>query len=256
MAQTDKSLQNKPRESKSRLKTWVKLALILLSLAIGLVGGYLLAEHFNMFNLRDIRLEKIRNEQLGIDAEAPDNSGSPDCMAEPDDPRFLTIPSIGVNRACIVPIGVLSPDASGGQQLDAPKSYHDIGWYNCQINPIVSGRCAQPIRPGDGNTATAAIMDGHSCTGNNCIFDNLPALKNGDQIIIERGDGKEIEYIVQEVSVVKLANVDMTKMMRPIVPNHEGLNLITCAGRWTAHDSQGVVTMDKRVMVFASRGET
>jgi LPXTG-site transpeptidase (sortase) family protein len=99
-------------------------------------------------------------------------------------------------------------------------------------------------------------LDGHSCTGNNCIFDNLTGLKNGAKIIIERGDGEKITYIVKEVAVVRLADVDMNKMMRPIVPNQEGLNLITCAGNWTARDSQGVVTMDKRVMVFATHGET
>ncbi|MCL2037960.1 class F sortase [Candidatus Saccharibacteria bacterium] len=252
MAQTEKSSQGKSPRNRSRLK----LVLILISLGAGLAAGYFLVDHLNLFNLRDIRLERIRNEQVGIDENAPDKSGSPDCKAAPDDPRFLTIEAIGINQACVVPIGVLSPDENGSQQLDAPKNYHDVGWYNCQINPVASNRCSQPTRPGDGDTAIAAVLDGHSCTGNNCIFDNVTKLKNGDQIVVERGDGKKIEYTVKEVSVVKLADVDMAKMMRPIVSGVEGLNLITCAGNWTARDSQGVVTMDKRVMVFAARNES
>ncbi len=241
------------KRQKPRLKIWLKAILVVLIVIAFAFASYFLIQHSNLFNIRDINLEKIRDEQLGIDSNAPDNSGSSNCQAAPEDPRFLTIESAGVNQACIVPIGVLTPDDSGSQQLDAPKSYYDIGWYNCQMNPIAENRCASPTRPGDDNTATAAIMDGHSCTGSNCIFDRLTDVKNGDKIIVERGDGEKFTYAVKEVSVVKLADVDMAKMMRPIIHDQEGLNLITCAGNWTARDARGVVTMDQRVMVFATR---
>ena len=247
------SLNNLPKNvngQKKRSKLWLKLILVLLILAISVIGGYLLTQKLNLFNIRDIKLEQIRNESYGMDSKPVDTDSY---QVPANNPRYLSIPDLGVDRARVIALGVLAPDKDGSQQLDAPKNLNDVGWYNCQINPVVDKRCDKPALPGSGDTGTAAMIDGHSCSGHSCVFDNLAALKSDDKIIIELGSGTKVNYTVKEVDVVKLSDVDMTKMMRPIVPDQEGLNLITCAGSWTTTDSRGAPTMNKRVMVFATR---
>jgi LPXTG-site transpeptidase (sortase) family protein len=218
--------------------------------------GYWMMKHFNLFGLINSEpnnLETIRNLQLGIETRPITEQEKADYQVAAEVPRYLTIEAANVKKARILPLGVLAADSAGQQQLDAPRNVFDVGWYDCQINPDSSKKCTQPARPGDGNTAVAAILDGHSCSNQSCVFNNLSNLKSGDKIMVELGNGQQLTYSVVLVEVVALDKVDMSKMLRPITADHEGLNLITCIGSWTAKDSRGLPTMDKRVMVYALR---
>lgn len=173
-----------------------------------------------------------------------------------DKPKLLTIEKIDINNARIQEIGLMAPTSSGSQQMDAPVSVHDVGWFNCQINPVESKKCANYISPlGVNNTETAAVMDGHSCSGNGCVFDGLADLVAGDEIKVTMGDDAVVTYVVDEVEVVDLDDLDMKKAMSAYQPGKPGLNFITCDGSWSATDSRGVVTMNRRVVVYSSLSE-
>ena len=60
-----------------------------------------------------------------------------------------------------------------------------------------------------------------------------------------------MNYDVKEVDTLPLSQVDMSKMMQPIVSGKDGLNLITCTGGWTEKDSRGQATPSSRVEVYA-----
>ncbi len=203
------------------------------------------------------RVERVMLDELGVSIEPVTQEERDSYTVPPDDPRYLTIEAAGVHKARVLSIGVKAPNKDGVQQMDEPKTIDDVGWYNCQINPAESRKCATPKRPGDGNTAVADVIDGHTCFSNSltCVFDNISRLQSGDKIMIERGDGSQLTYTVKKVEVLDLASgVDMAKAMKPIEADKEGLTLITCAGTYRgATDINGVLTASKRVLVYAIR---
>jgi LPXTG-site transpeptidase (sortase) family protein len=231
-------------------QNWVKIALFLVVFAGALVGGWFLFKHFAPPEVQQKIASLSRTQQLQLETSQPDKDNYTVPAAYP---RYLHIPEIDVDQARILGLGVLKPDKDGGQQLDSPKNIYDTGWYNCTINPVAANKCATPTLPGGGDTNQAAVIDGHTCDdGEKCVFNNLSKLKKGDTVTVERGDGSKLNYTVDLVEIKKLADVDMSKVMRPIESGTEGLNLITCIGQWTATDSHGVPTMDERVIVYTT----
>jgi sortase (surface protein transpeptidase) len=78
----------------------------------------------------------------------------------------------------------------------------------------------------------------------------LDKLKTGDEIIIERGDGKTINYNVVEDITESLHDANTTgmkRLMTPYDPNKEGLGLITCAGNYVPSDR----LFNERILVRA-----
>jgi len=223
---------------------------VLILLVLGVVGFFVARqfssdarqqEHFRTLDISTTPISKKERNEHTTDAKRP---------------RYIHIPAVDINQARILALGVKDLDQSGQQQLDVPKSIDDVSWYDCQINPITERRCAEPTLPGGGNTETAAILTGHTCFSRSmsCVFDNISKLKNNDTITIELGDGTKLNYSVRQVETVKLEDVDMAKAMRPIESGKEGITLITCAGTYQgATDANGVLTADKRVLVYAVR---
>ncbi len=195
-----------------------------------------------------------RNQQLGlVDDEVTDEDKANYTVDGADKPKLLNIPAAGVENARIQEIGLLSPNSNGSQQMDAPQNVHDVGWYNCQINPVAGKACDQYISPVGGlNTQTAAFMDGHSCGSDGCVFDQLDQLKPGDEISVTMGDNSIVTYVVDGVQVVELADLDMNQAMKSYQPGKAGLNIITCDGAWSGTDSRGVRTMNHRVVVYST----
>ncbi len=193
-------------------------------------------------------------ESIGISTKPVTREEVDSYTVDPDKPRYMTIPNAGVTNARTIALGVKKPTSGGSQQLDAPNRIGDIGWYNCQMNPIVDNRCDTYKTPGDGNTETAALFDGHTCFSRamSCVFDQISSLHKGDSIVVERGDGQKLQYSVRAVQVLSLADVDMKAAMKPLEAGREGLTLITCAGTYKgAVDASGVPTASKRVLVYA-----
>lgn len=149
-----------------------------------------------------------------------------------DQPRYISIDALGVGKTRVYPI---STDAHN--MLEMPRNIHDAGWYKKSVTP--------------GNGYGAILIDAHS-SGNtkDGIFTKLDTLKEGDQITIERGDGKLFRYNVTENQTMSLDQVNATgmkMMMQSADPSKEGLNLITSAGTWVPSLGQ----FDKRVMLRA-----
>lgn len=147
-------------------------------------------------------------------------------------PRYISIPALSVQKARVVEVGLTKYNV-----LDTPRNIADTAWYNKSALP--------------GNGSGAVVIDGHNGgISKNGVFVNLGSLKRGDEIIVERGDGKKITYLVQENRTMSLQQANTTgmkDMMQPVDPSHEGLSLITCAGNWVPRDK----VFDKRVMVRA-----
>lgn len=145
----------------------------------------------------------------------------------PSLPRYIYIPSINV-KAVVRPLGLVNTN-----QIDAPTSVFDVGWFN------------QSSKPGkDG----AMVVDGHvSSKSTKGIFYNIKSLEPGQPIVIEKGDGTRVTYSVSGQRLYDAANVDMAAVLSPINPNKPGLNLITCAGSVV----NGTNEFNKRIVVFA-----
>ena len=151
-------------------------------------------------------------------------------------PRYISIPKLGIENARIVQLGIIKKTG----QLDAPVSIHDAGWYNGSA------------LPGKGGTM---LMDGHNGGPNfGGIFEKLRELKNGDEIIIERGDGKKLTYVVKDNRDMNVNDINdpsnkwgMATMTNSIEAGKEGLNIITCVGQWDERSQ----TFNERTMLRA-----
>lgn len=147
-------------------------------------------------------------------------------------PRYISIPALNVTKARVVAVGLTK-----GNALDTPRSISDTAWYTKSAYP----------GQGDGTV----LIDGHNGgISRNGIFFNLDKLKSGDEITIERGDGKQFKYAVVEnrTETLKDANATgMTRLLTPYDPTKEGLGLVTCAGNWVPSKH----VFDKRILVRA-----
>lgn len=146
----------------------------------------------------------------------------------PDEPRYIFIDSISV-KAIIKPLGVTADN-----YLEAPANIHEAGWYHKSAKPGQKG---------------AMVIDGHvGLDQTPGIFHQLNILKPGDALTIEKGDGTHLRYIVSNVQLYDIDNVDMAAALGPVSPDRPGLNLITCAGTFN-YETQ---TFDQRLIVYAS----
>jgi sortase (surface protein transpeptidase) len=133
-----------------------------------------------------------------------------------DRPRYLSIDSLGISNARVLPMGI---NAAG--ELSTPNNIFDVGWYY------------NSSKPGQGGTL---LIDGHNGGPHvQGVFKALPALSEGDIIVIERGDGKKFKYSVVENVAVSLSDSNdyMATAMRTPMAGKESVTLISCAGEWS-----------------------
>lgn len=148
-------------------------------------------------------------------------------------PRYIEIPKLGISNVRVTKVGV-----TANNMLDVPRNINDTAWY------------AKSATPGSG--VGAVLIDGHNGgVSHNGVFAQLSTLKKGDQISVERGDGKIFTYEVYDVRNMPLEWVNKTgmkEMMYSVDPSKEGLSLITCSGRWIPKDK----VFDHRILVRAT----
>lgn len=168
-----------------------------------------------------------RQEAEGRD-ERPQPHALDNYRVEASLPRAIFIDKLNV-KARTLPMSV-NPDGS----MQAPINIDDAGWYTGSVKPGQKG---------------AAIIVAHaSGPTRRGLFAYLDTLKAGDQLAVERGDGSRLNYQVLSKKVLPLDKVDMEEMFR-VQEGDEGLNLMTCAGKWLAERK----TFEQRVMVFTKR---
>lgn len=129
-----------------------------------------------------------------------------------DLPRIINIPAFG-EQARVLQVGVDTKN-----QLLTPKNIYDTAWYTGSSKPGEMG---------------AAVIDGHFVgPTTNGVFSRLSQMKQGEKIVIERGDGKQLTFAVVALETVPVDKVDMIKILNSAQPAKPGLNLITCGGKY------------------------
>lgn len=148
-------------------------------------------------------------------------------------PRYLSVPSLNIENSRIQAI-----DAKQSGELDTPSNIHDTGWYK---------KSAQP-----GDLTSALLLDGHNQgPSKDGVFKQLPKLKVGSDIEIERGDGEVFVYEVKEVRVVTLDSLrgaGMKQLSSSVDSVKQGLNIMSPTGKWVPAKQ----SYDKRVVVRAA----
>lgn len=144
--------------------------------------------------------------------------------------RYVTIDAINV-YARVVSVGVLKD-----KRMQSPSNVFDVGWFTKSALPGNDG---------------AVVLDGHiSSEKTKGVFYRLKDVKQGDIVLLERGDGKKFQYRVVKTEVVEVDKVDMAKVQKPI-EGKKGLNLISCTGKVI----KGTREFDKRIVVFTKQIE-
>ena len=148
------------------------------------------------------------------------------------EPRYLEIDDFLI-KARVMKVGV-----DERNMLRTPSNIDDTAWYEKSATP--------------GSGTGAVLIDGHNGgVSRDGVFSHLDKLQEGDHIKIERGDGKKFIYEVRDVRDEPLDwvnKIGMKQMMQSYDPDKEGLNLITCSGKWIPQQK----LFDRRILVRAT----
>lgn len=221
------------RKSRSRRRNYASKALMGMAGLLFLLGIGV--------SLHSLRTNRQATAQVAVlakttsgasDNEVPDETPLPPDATKTyrvaaDLPRLLRIPKIHV-EARVKRLGT-----KANNELKAPASVYDVGWYEGSS------------KPGENGTV---LLDGHvSGPNNRGVFYSLNTLKTNDKLSIERGDGKVLTYIVVKSEIYARDKVDMAAALTSAVPGKSGLNIITCSGKYDARTNN----YDERLVVFA-----
>lgn len=142
-----------------------------------------------------------------------------------DTPRVLRIPKLSIATR------VKQVGTTLGNEPIAPKNIADVGWYEGSSKPGNEG---------------AVLLNGHLAGPNKTgVFKDINSLKAGDEIMLERGDGKMFVYVVARIQEYSGGQIDMNAAVNSINPNKKGLNLVTTLNKYSG--------TEKRVIVFATQ---
>lgn len=207
-----------------KIKSWRNIAkwsvlAILCTLFLVFIIRIVIFEH-NYYSEKEGSERAIAEENLEVQEElieiVPTKEEVQEYHVADDHPRYLSIARLGIEKARILPMGVNSKG-----ELATPNNIFDVGWYEA------SGK------PGQGGTI---IIDGHNGGPHKFgVFKNLPELSEGDEIIVERGDGEIFVYEVVENKTVSLGDADayMKTAARSPISGKESVTLISCTGDWS-----------------------
>lgn len=147
-------------------------------------------------------------------------------------PRYVSIPTLDVGNSRIYPVKL---DASN--QIKTPSNSNDTSWYE------------KSATPGSGGVM---LMSGHTLGfDSDAALAGLKTLTKGNQIVIERGDGKTFTYQVVEnksMTIDDVARTGMAEMGKSVVTGTEGLNIIAADGKYVPR----LGTYDRRIMLRTS----
>lgn len=166
----------------------------------------------------------------GIETPAAQQDSVAAASGQEPRPVAAHIPAIGI-EAPLVALGLTQEG-----QLEAPETSDVAGWY-------ADG--AEPGEPG------AAVIAGHvdSTTGPG-IFRNLGNLAPGDTIVIERVDGSQLHFVVNNIGRWHKDDFPTDAVYHQT--GQPQLRLITCAGKW----DDELHSYTDNVVVFADLTET
>lgn len=161
------------------------------------------------------------------DETKPDEKSYGPYVVAPDMPKYIRINKIGVTSR-VMRVGV-----KPNNELIAPNNIHTVGWYEGSS------------KPGEPGTALLdAHVHGPTQPG---AFYKINKLSPGDGIEIEMGDGRKLSYSVVGNESTPYDKVDMAKAMRSAQNGKNGLNLITCGGKY----NKSTHMYEERTIVYA-----
>lgn len=138
----------------------------------------------------------------------------------PDKPRYIRVPSIGVDTTRVLETGLTNDGA-----VETPAGIYDTSWYDSSASIT--------------DETGAMFVVGHYVGPNEAgVFFNLEDIKVGNIVEIEQGDGTLSHFRVIEKEEFPVDNVDMVKALNPVNPDKLGLNLMTCGGNWNVGEQQ------------------
>jgi hypothetical protein len=206
----------------------------ILALLALLVTGYL------AYRLLSVQEEEIVLEQVKIEVDRVADYDTPKPQQDEisnwtvpgDHPRFMSIEAIGLGKTRVETVGRNSQNA-----IDIPVNVWNAAWFNESAKPGASG---------------AGMYDCHTFFGvGNGLCDNLKNIQQGNEVLIERGDG--IKYYYSVVEVRELTVADANAYMGTLLSVPEGYNatqsisIITCSGNFNTTTQSS----DKRIVVRA-----
>lgn len=138
-------------------------------------------------------------------------------------PRYLSSDALGIDKARVQALGLAENNL-----IALPKNIHDVGWYNKSTTP--------------GQGYGVIVITGHSL-GNRKIaaFEKISSLEKGNEVTIERGDGKKLTYEAVDRQTIHLEdfnNTGMKLLMQSAKSGKEGLNIIVPSGTWVPRLNQ------------------
>ncbi|MNK46059.1 Sortase family protein [compost metagenome] len=142
-------------------------------------------------------------------------------------PHHISIPAVHI-EARTEPIGFLK-----NGQMDVPNRTDRVGYLASGVFPGAAGN---------------AIMDGHVDTYTGpAVFYPLKRIKKGDSVYISNAKGYKLRFIVQSVNYYLTEDAPTEAIFGP--SSNHGLNLITCAGRYSRsrHEHEGRLVVYTRL---------
>jgi len=225
----------KPKKRNNPLKNVLLFAIILVVVTGVYAGGYFL------YTSLQPKVASPGSNNQNANPDAPDAAieATDETVVAPntidsytvaaDMPRFLRISSLGLKAR----IQQMTINSNGAVQ--APVNIYDSGWYKGSAKPGTQG---------------AAFIDGHaSGSTRQGLFAYIDTLKPGDTMSVEQGDGTVFTYRVVQSETVPKDTVDMNKVLAVYGGAKEGLNLMTCTGKWIESEK----TYTDRVVVYTER---
>lgn len=164
-------------------------------------------------------LSPSNSDEEDVEMDEPTPVEIAEYHVAPGKPRYFSIPSVGIENARIVEIGIKSTG-----ELATPSSIYNVGWYSAGAAPGTNG---------------VVVIDGHGGAPGIGVFGNLTLVKPGSTITIElepqAGSSASIIYTYRVVDTATKAlgdeaNKYMTQAFESPEPGKGSLTLITCTG--------------------------
>ncbi len=141
-------------------------------------------------------------------------------------PVRLEIPAITV-RAGVDPLG-LRPNG----ELDVPTRFERVGWWSGGVSPGEPG---------------PAVLAGHVDSRRApAVFFRLRELEPGDEVSVQRTDGRTVVYTVERSGNYAKANFPTDQVYGPT--ERPTLRLVTCSGRFDRSSR----SYDENLVVYAT----
>jgi len=211
---------------------WISVVLWLVLFTLLAIASWIGYRYFTTGELPPVISVGALAANPAVDETAVTDSQKTSHTVAADEPRYISMPSLGVDNARIFKAGV---DANN--LLAFTKNINDVGWY--QKSALA------------GQGYGVVLLTGHNKgAGTNGAFSKISSLKPGAEIIIERGDGKLFTYVVnstQTMTVEEAGKTGMKTMLEPIDETRENLTLVTTDGNWVPRIKQ----FEKRIIVRA-----